>query len=455
MTELTIPKEWVNIRISDVANVDLGKTPKKKDYRNAGDYKVIKFRDVDYSGIDWSTDKAGFVSNDAIKDMRELQACDVLITASAHSSEHIGRKICFVSKAPSDYKKVFFCGELLDIRSEKDILNPKFAFFYFLSHTGYREIQSHIKGVHLTSGQARNMSLPFAPFSEQKHIIEIIEELFSDLDNAIENLKKAQEQLKVYRQAVLKYAFEGKLISATITWKRIGDFVDMMSGVAFKKAEYSEKGIRLFQIANVTFGKTLWDKTAYLPECYLESYPALVLKEGDVLMALNRPLLNHELKIAILGVKDVPSILYQRVGKFIFYNDKRIVKKYFYYYMRSEYFIGDLEKALQGVNIPFINKSKLMEFKIAVTDLDSQQKIVSEIESRFSLCDNLEESIDENLQKAEFLRQSILKHAFEGKLTEKWRKEHKDLISGENSAEALLRKIKAEKGVCIQNSQHC
>ena len=57
---------------------------------------------------------------------------------------------------------------------------------------------------------------------------------------------------------------------------------------------------------------------------------------------------------------------------------------------------------------------------------------------------------NENLHKAESLRQSILKQAFEGKLTEQWRKEHKDLISGENSAEALLKKIKAEKG-SLQN----
>jgi type I restriction enzyme S subunit len=57
----------------------------------------------------------------------------------------------------------------------------------------------------------------------------------------------------------------------------------------------------------------------------------------------------------------------------------------------------------------------------------------------------MEKSIAENLQKAEALRQSILKQAFEGSLTEQWRRDHKDLISGENSAEALLKKIKAEK----------
>jgi len=57
----------------------------------------------------------------------------------------------------------------------------------------------------------------------------------------------------------------------------------------------------------------------------------------------------------------------------------------------------------------------------------------------------MEESIEENLEKANVLRRSLLQQAFSGDLTEQWRKEHKDLISGENSSEELLRKIKAEK----------
>jgi type I restriction enzyme S subunit len=80
-----------------------------------------------------------------------------------------------------------------------------------------------------------------------------------------------------------------------------------------------------------------------------------------------------------------------------------------------------------------------------VTDVKKQKSIVEEIESRFSVCDQLEQTIELNLQKAESLRQSILRQAFEGKLTEYWRKENKSLITGENSAEALLKKIMTER----------
>lgn len=56
--------------------------------------------------------------------------------------------------------------------------------------------------------------IPLAPLNEQKRIIAKIEELFSELDAGEENLRKARRQLGVYRQSLLKQAFEGKLTAA-------------------------------------------------------------------------------------------------------------------------------------------------------------------------------------------------------------------------------------------------
>lgn len=62
----------------------------------------------------------------------------------------------------------------------------------------------------------RKSKFPLPPFDEQQRIVAKIEELFSELDKGIESLKTAREQLKIYRQAVLKHAFEGKL---TAQWR--------------------------------------------------------------------------------------------------------------------------------------------------------------------------------------------------------------------------------------------
>jgi type I restriction enzyme S subunit len=79
---------------------------------------------------------------------------------------------------------------------------------------------------------------------------------------------------------------------------------------------------------------------------------------------------------------------------------------------------------------------------------------VAEIESRLSVCDQLEQSIEDSLEKAESLRQSILKKAFSGDLTQQWREENPELISGENSAERLLERIQAEKKKAGENGKN-
>lgn len=65
---------------------------------------------------------------------------------------------------------------------------------------------------------------------------------------------------------------------------------------------------------------------------------------------------------------------------------------------------------------PVISGSKIYPYEIALPPIEEQHQIVSEIEKRFSVADRLEQTIDKSLAKAEQLRQSILKKAFEGKL---------------------------------------
>lgn len=449
MVELTIPNEWAKVNISDIADVDLGKTPKKADYLSIGDYKVVKFRDVDYSGIDWSNDKDGFVGERSVYNLRELKLHDVLITASAHSSEHIGKKICFVAKLPKDYKKIYFCGELLGISSKNGFLSPKFCFYYFLSHTGYKEIQSHVKGVHLTSGQARNMSIPFTPPLEQNRIIEIVEELFSDLDNAIENLKKAQEQLKVYRQAIFWKGFEGGFTGGLKGWRtcKISDICLLIDGDRGKnypnKNELFDKEYCLFLSAkNVRPNGFEFNNNIFISKEKHEKLRSGTLQRGDVVITTRGTIGNvalYDESVPFPVVRLNSGMLILRL------KSDALIRGYLASFLRSPLFTWQIRKNKSGTAQPQLPANVLKEFEIKIPPIDVQSLIVQETEARLSICDQAESTIEENLQKAEALRQSILKHAFMGKLTESWRKKHTDFISGRNSVETLLKKIKAEK----------
>ena len=87
----------------------------------------------------------------------------------------------------------------------------------------------------------------------------------------------------------------------------------------------------------------------------------------------------------------------------------------------------------------------MRKIKIPLCSIQEQHQIVKEIESRLSVCDKVEESISESLEKAKALRQSILKKAFEGKLLSEEEVAKCKLAADYEPASVLLERIKAEK----------
>lgn len=93
--------------------------------------------------------------------------------------------------------------------------------YYFVSSKAFRiEAERNMTGA---VGQRRvpttyldHSEVPLPPAAEQQRIVAKLEELFSELDKGVENLRTAQQQLKAYRKAMLKHAFEGKL---TAEWR--------------------------------------------------------------------------------------------------------------------------------------------------------------------------------------------------------------------------------------------
>lgn len=121
--------------------------------------------------------------------------------------------VCFVKETRP---KLLMSGKMYRFRPNDCLLDPKYLEGFIRSHQAQRAIDSMKTGIsdsglNLTHGRFAELMVPIAPLPEQKRIVTKIEELFSKLDNGIAALKTAGEQLKVYRQAVLKHAFEGKL----------------------------------------------------------------------------------------------------------------------------------------------------------------------------------------------------------------------------------------------------
>ena len=99
-------------------------------------------------------------------------------------------------------------------------VEPRFLFYKSISKDFVGSLAGEQYGVSypaVKNEQVRSQAIELPPTNEQRRIVAKIEELFSELDKAVESLTTAREQLKAYRQSVLKHAFEGKL---TADWRR-------------------------------------------------------------------------------------------------------------------------------------------------------------------------------------------------------------------------------------------
>jgi len=459
-----LPSSWAWPGLGEIGEVNLGKTPRKTQYTNGGGLKIVKFRDIVGDSIFWDENDKGFVvdSESVTTQLCQLDKGDVLVTASAHSSEHIGKKVVYVSTIPQRYNKVFFVGELLRIRVDEDCINPRMVYYYLSSHNGYKAIQDHVRGVHLIASEARKIPLPLPPLPEQHRIVAKIEELFTRLDAGVEALKKAKAQLKRYRQSVLKYAFEGKLTeqwreahrhelepASTLlarikqerrqaakgrhkelppldtsdlpqlperwAWTRVGNIgeVTKLAGFEFTKYfKYKDSGpVRVVRGLNIGHGQFKASNFKYIDASISDALPRSQLHGGELLIAYVGTLGTA----AILPRDGHRYHLGPNVGKVVMNDDLFDARFLLSFFISSagQHLISTTSKAVTQSSLS-MQQIRLMV--VPTASLAEQHRIVEEIERRLSVADEIERTVDRSLTQAERLRRSILKRAFEGKL---------------------------------------
>lgn len=413
MSKNTLPKNWQIKTLGEVCETTSGGTPSRgnKSYYN-GEIPWVKSGELN-KGIIYDTEEK--ITEEAIKNSSaKIFPKGTLLIALYGAT--IG-KLAFLGVDAATNQAI--CGIYQNEAIEsKYLYNSLFHKKQDLVNQGIGGAQPNISQTIL-----KKLEIPLPPIETQQAIVSKIEELFSELDKGIEDLKTAQQQLKTYRQSVLKWAFEGKLTNEKVKdgelpkgWEyvNIEDIAKVGTGATPLKGNksYYENG----KIAWVTSGalndEFVRNATDYVTE--------LALKETNLSLYPK-----HTLLLAMYGEGKtrgkcsellIEATTNQAIAAISFENHEIRVKPFLKYFLLKNY--NDIRMLSSGGVQPNLNLGIVKKTQLPFPPIEEQHHIVQEIESRLSVADKMEESIVQSLQQAEALRQSILKKAFAGELVD-------------------------------------
>lgn len=427
-----LPQGWVECELKNIAKEIISGSGFPKIYQGnkIGDYPFAKVGDISklFRNKKKTIDSAENYINEDVKDKIKGKIFPANTIVFPKIGEALKGNYRLITR-----KKMLFDNNVMGIVFSNNI-NILFLYYFLVTQDfGKFSVATTIPSIQKGCIEGIKINLP--PLNEQRRIVEKIEEEFGKIDEGVEKLRFALEQIKQYRQAVLKSAFDGKLYKTT-EWKEKtfnsilevnpktdiplisnGDLVSFlpMSAVQAETNQYTEEFVSYQKV-----------KKGYTK-----------FKNGDVLFAKITPCMENGKSCVVDNLKY--EVGFGSTEFHILRSLGSIIPKFIFYYIVQESFRKKAQNAMTGaVGQRRVSADYLKNTIINIpSTIAEQQQIVKEIEKRLKVADKIEAVIRQNIDKAEQLKQSILKKAFEGRLVPQ--------DPNDEPASVLLEKIKAER----------
>jgi restriction endonuclease S subunit len=288
---------------------------------------------------------------------------------------------------------------------------PRLVYLFLRSHPGLQAINLQAAGSvrqRLYYWMLAEIRIPLPPPPEQQRIVAKVEDLTAKIEEAHQLQQIAVQEALFFSNVVSSEAFPAGGAS------RVGDFVEIQSGYAFKSEWFSDSGIRLVRNVNIGHGKIEWADVARIPEDMSSQFQRFALERGDILVSLDRPLISTGLKAARVRDEDLPSLLLQRVARVRFRGDD-LLPDYFYRWLNSRCFTGAIDPGRSN-GVPHISPGDITRLPFSPPPLPEQRRIVAYLDDLQAKVDALKVQQAQSAAELDALLPSVLDKAFKGEL---------------------------------------
>ena len=188
----------------------------------------------------------------------------------------------------------------------------------------------------------------------------------------------------------------------------LGDAFSIFNGYAFSSNSSVDEGVLWVKIADIGIQEMKSNNLSYLPASFQEKHKKFILKKGDFVVALTRPILNGKLKIAQINNFFDGALLNQRVGKIITNNSHYFI----FSLLQKTNLIKSIENNIAGSDPPNLSPNEINSIGLFIPTLPEQQKIASFLSA-------VDEKIQQLSRKKELLehyKKGVMQQLFSGKL---------------------------------------
>ncbi|MFC5078960.1 MULTISPECIES: restriction endonuclease subunit S [Vibrio] len=476
MSEINFPSDWVACSISDVAQVNPKKIDAEPDTISGFVPMALapaSFSDsLRYEEKHWKEIKKSYTN---------FQNGDVLFAKVTPCFEN--GKAAIVDGLPNGIGAG--SSEFYVLRPHTPYFLPEILFALIKTQKFANDGAANMTGAvglrRVPRAFVESFDAPMIPIAEQKVIAEKLGNLLAQVEATKARLENTLETLKQFRQSVLAAAVSGKL---TETWResaleysgsdlsteeslntdkpkkaevtsnheivvdsfpkewKVSTFSKLYKFIDYrgKTPKKSDSGKRLYTAKNIKMGFISNDPVEYLSENDFKNWMTRGFsKLGDIFFVTE----GHTMGCTAINTIGEDIALAQRTLTLQPYGN--LSTKFHYYYMLTSAFQKLVELNATGSAAKGIKAAKFRSLPVPFPTYSEQKEITHRVETLFASANAIESQVNQALERVNNLTQSILAKAFRGELTEQWRKDNPELVSGENSAEALLEKIKAER----------
>lgn len=441
MGKVNLPKGWAITKLELLTtDISYGYTaPSSSDEVGP---KMLRITDIQDNSVIWSDVPYCEIEEEKLEKYL-LKKNDLVF---ARTGATVGKSFLIRTEPP----KAVYASYLIRVRTVSEELISLLSHF-FNSQQYWQQITEFSSGIgqpNVNGTKLKQLTIPLPPLAEQKVITDKLDIMLSQVEATKSRIERISKILKILRQSVLAAAANGNL---TKGWRNRGsdkNFIKLGDagveiktgpfGSALHKSDYQKNGIPVINPMHISEGNIYPSRTMTISEEKYEQLEAWHLRVGDVV-------LGRRGEMGRAATIKKPTRMLCGTGSMILRASNNILPEYLEIILRSPTTISYLNVKSVGSTMVNLNQNVLKELILYFPSIDEQSKIISHVKEFFTFSDNIEQKASAALERVNNLTQSILAKAFIGELTNDWREANPELISGENSAETLLKKIKIER----------